>query len=70
MRIRISDPEFTRDLRDYLRRNECAAIQTGRGTVAVSFLKPIPCDAAHMELDLRLADWRELHADVSTVVIE
>jgi hypothetical protein len=70
MRIRISDPELARDLLDYLGRNECVAIQTGREIVAVSLSQPLPYDAARVALDFRLAEWRGRHSHVRAVVID
>jgi hypothetical protein len=70
MRIRISDPELARDLLDYLGRNECVAIQTGRDIVAVSLSQPLPYYAARTALDLRLAEWLGRHAQVRAVVID
>lgn len=70
MRIRISDPALIGDLLEYLRHNDCLAIQTGRSMVAVSLMDGLSYDAARLELDFRLADWLLGHADVSTVVID
>ena len=59
-----------RDLIDYLRGNDCEAIQIGRNIAAVSFSQALPYDAARLELDFHLSDWLLGHEDASAVVID
>jgi hypothetical protein len=70
MRIRISDSALIGDLLEYLRGNDCLAIQTSTNIVAVSLADGLPYDAARLELDLHLSDWLVGHADASAVVID
>jgi hypothetical protein len=70
MRIRVSDAALIGDLVDYLRRNGCEAIQTGSHVVAVSLSHVLPYEAARVELDFRIADWRVGHEEATAVVID
>jgi hypothetical protein len=70
MRIRVSDAALVRDVLDHLRRRQCEAVQLGSEVVAVSLAPALPYEAARMELDLHLADWRAQHAGASVVIID
>lgn len=70
MRIRISDTALARDLLDYLRRRQCEAVQMGSEVIAVSLAPALPYEAALMELDLHLTDWRARHIGASAVIID
>jgi hypothetical protein len=70
MRIRVSDPALVGDLLEYLMRCGCEVMQTGRDIIAASFSHPFPYDAARLELDFHLADWREMQTGASAVVID
>src|SRR5215218_6536581 len=69
MRIRVSDPALVGDLLEHLRRCGCEAMQTSRDIIAASFPHSLPYDAARLELDLHLADWRGKQAGTSAIVI-
>ena len=70
MRIRVSDPALINDLVEYLRRDDCDAVQTGRNVVAVSLSHALPNDTARCELDFRLCDWRLEQPDATAIVID
>lgn len=70
MRIRISDPTLAPDLLDFLQRSDCVAVQMGTDMLAVAIPKPLSYDAARLELELYLSDWRTQHSDAGTVVID
>jgi len=70
MRIRISDTALVRDLLEYLRRRHCEAVQMGHEVIAVSLAPSLPYEAARMELDLHLTDWRARHIGASAVILD
>lgn len=70
MRIRINDTALVHDLLDHLRRRHCEAVQIGREIIAVSLAPALPYEAARMELDLHLTDWRTRHSDANAVIID
>jgi hypothetical protein len=70
MRVRISDVTLIGDLLDHLRRRECDAVQTGPSLIAVSLAAALPYEAARLELDLHLTDWRTANAGASAVIID
>ena len=70
MRIRVSDPTLIDDLVEYLRRDDCDAVQTGRNVVAVSLPHALPYDTARFELDFRLGDWRLEQPGATAIVID
>jgi hypothetical protein len=70
MRVRVSDPRLVSDLLDFLRGADCEAIRLGRTMVAVAIAQPLPYETARMELDFRLGEWRERHADAHAHVVD
>ncbi len=70
MRVRVSDPALCGDLVEFLGSTGCETIQTGSSMLAVALADPLPYGAARMELDYRLAEWRDRNAPASAIVID
>jgi hypothetical protein len=70
VRVRISDPDLSEDLLAYLARSGCLAVKTGPRVLAVSAAPSLSYDAARMEIELRLTEWRARNAPASADVID
>jgi hypothetical protein len=70
MRIRVSEPSLISDLLQYLQRESCLAVQTGRDIVAVGLSNGLPYDAARIAIGLHLEDWLAAHAGATARIID
>jgi hypothetical protein len=70
VRVRISHPELSEDLLGYLARSGCLAVRTGVRVLAVSADPSLSYDAARMDVELRLTEWRARNAPASADVID
>jgi hypothetical protein len=70
VRLRLSDPELSESLRDFLERRECAVVQVDAETLEVEFPHELHAEQASLELDLYLRVWQSLHGWSSVAYIE
>jgi hypothetical protein len=61
VRLRLSDPELAENLRDFLERRECVAVQVDAVTLEVELPHELHAEEARLELDLYLRVWQSLH---------
>jgi hypothetical protein len=61
VRLRLSDPEFADNLRDFLERRECAVVEIDAETLEVELPHELHAEQARLELDLYLRVWQSLH---------
>jgi hypothetical protein len=60
--LRLSDPELSDSLRDFLERRECAVVQINADTLEVELPHELHGQQARLELDLYLRVWQSLHS--------
>jgi hypothetical protein len=70
VRLRLGNPELADNLRDFLERRECAAVQIDPETVEVELPHEIHPQQARLELDLYLRAWQSLHEWSSVEYVE
>jgi hypothetical protein len=71
MRVHVSDPTLVDDLRDYLRRCNCAVYP--RGTSDLDAVLPdrnVEPVYLRMELDAYLRVWRLMHPESDAVIVD
>jgi len=61
VRLRLSDPELTDNLRTFLERRDCAVVQVDAETLEVDLPHEHHAEQARLELDLYLRVWQSLH---------
>jgi len=61
VRIQLSDPAFTDDLVDFLRRRECRAERIDEDVIEIEAHETLSREKARLELDLLLRVWQSFH---------
>ena len=58
MHVHVTDPAFTRDLLNHLRRSDCVVVQVGRDSLEAYPRDPLGPEDARRELGRHLVEWQ------------